>query len=144
MPYRWMLCPIVEIEDVDPEFGTKHSFRAPKISAHLEPGRNKRYQFAAIIGRDFALCKVKADDFTPLLADGEILDLFEVDQDLDLGKTPRQLFWSRTKRWRLSMLWRIAGIDGTGLETGDASIQQLLQSVRDAIGAKGDVRQLRL
>lgn len=148
MAYRWVISPVVTISRPDTDGGADDVFRAPKVSAHLEPGRGKYYQHSsAIDAGNWCLSLVKADDFTPLDADPECIHLLEANfinlNHIDLNQTPRDLGWTNARLTRIKNRAAARGINTTGL-TLDTPLWQILQRICQAIAAFFDARRLRL
>jgi len=146
MSYRWIICPVVTITIPDNDGGLDDVFRAPKIHAYIEPGRNKRYQHtSAIHDSNWCLSLVKADDFTLLDADPEIINLLEIDfvDFVHFDLTLRQLGVNAARLTRIKNRMIARGVDVTGL-TLDTPIETILDRIASMIAIWFRCRKLRL
>ena len=146
MSYRWIVCPVVVITRPDPDGGPADVFRAPKVSAHLEPGRGKYYQHSsAIDAGSWCLSLVMAADFTPLDADPECISLLESNfaDYAHLELTPRALNFTDAHLIRIKNRLAAKGVEIADL-TLDTPLEFILTRICKRVAAFFRVRDLRL
>lgn len=138
MRYRWVLSPVVLHV---PEDGDA-PIRKPKAATLIDPARGKTYMHTSVIGTEnWCLSLVAGEDFGPLLADKEIIDIFEQDGGPELlALTPSDLGWRRSDTIRLS---NRLGARGQDISVGlDTPLGELIGELAGKISAKQDVRKL--
>jgi len=135
MAIRWVLNPIVDAVETDPESGDISTYQAPKVATLIEPGRGGAYQHSSVLGSTFALSFVRADDFSAIDLDGECVNLLERDYDdaeSFLARTPRGEGWSAARLNRVLARLSARGIDITGL-TRDTDFAAVLRRLGRAL-----------
>ncbi|MCA1570849.1 MAG: hypothetical protein LC798_11130 [Chloroflexi bacterium] len=126
-----MLSPVVEVTEVDDETGwVSPPIRKPKVATLVDPGTGRPYPHSSAIDTpDWALSFVRAQDFGPLDADPQCINIIEQDyndgDDL-LAATPRDLNWPAAHRQRVLRRLTDRDVDVTGL-TIDSPLWQWLE-----------------
>ncbi|MEE9302601.1 MAG: hypothetical protein V3U84_02340 [Thiotrichaceae bacterium] len=79
--YRWFLCPVETHTVLDDQAQpTGKTYRKPRVSTFIEPGRGKPYMHTSAIDvGNWCLSLVAAEDFSALVADSQCIDLFNTD-----------------------------------------------------------------
>lgn len=94
MSIRWVINPVVIIENLDDDTGKPNGlmYRGAKVATLIDPATGRYYAESSAIGDDnWCVSRVRGIDFSPIDADIEMKTLLEyVDADGVLDKTLKQ------------------------------------------------------
>lgn len=137
MAIRWVICPVITTPKIDPDTGLPGSNPGPRRAKIADMG----FDYSAMIdtqGRfNWCLCFVRADDFAPLDAESEVINVLERDYEDGenfLATSPRDNGWNQGRINRVKNVLSSRNVDVTPLGL-DTPLWRWLEAVGDFMDA---------
>lgn len=145
MPVRWVINPVVIVENVDDDTGKLNgmTYRAAKVSTLIDPGTGEHYAESSAIDDwiEWCVSRVRGSDFSPMDEDGEMKMLLEyADDDEALDKTLKTAGMDAAKVADMKADIEVKGADAQYI-TEDSKVVNVLDTLLAQIAPHFNARE---